>query len=271
MRFLIISVCGLAAGVAAAPTSKGKHVVHERRGLAPTRWENLGKVNGEMLIPLKIALTQNNLDKAEEYLMDVSHPESPNFGKHWTAKQIAETFAPSQETADVVKEWLAEAGISSKPTQSQNWIVADVTIKQAEELLKTTYHKYEHESGKPHIGCEDYSVPAEISKHVDFITPTVHFDAKLEMPKQKRSMSKEETYLATRQVNSMGAEVEPKKAISIGQPEDGSLPKDGGVIPDALSAALRGLDSCDNFITPDCLRALYDIPQDVETQPNSKR
>lgn len=60
--------------------------------------------------PMRIALAQSNLDKADEYLMDVSHPESPNFGKHWTAKQVAEMFAPSQESYDAVTFWLRSSG-----------------------------------------------------------------------------------------------------------------------------------------------------------------
>jgi tripeptidyl-peptidase-1 len=34
-------------------------------------------------------------------------------GKHWTAEQVANTFAPHQETKDVVTDWLAGAGIAA--------------------------------------------------------------------------------------------------------------------------------------------------------------
>jgi len=43
---------------------------------------------------MRIALTQRNLDNAYDHLMEVSHPESASFGKHWTVKDVAETFAP---------------------------------------------------------------------------------------------------------------------------------------------------------------------------------
>lgn len=32
-------------------------------------------------------------------------------GKHWTAEQVANTFAPHQETKDAVTDWLIESGI----------------------------------------------------------------------------------------------------------------------------------------------------------------
>lgn len=46
------------------------------------------------MLPMRIALTQSNLDKGEEWLMDVSHPTSEKYGKHWTAEDIANAFAP---------------------------------------------------------------------------------------------------------------------------------------------------------------------------------
>lgn len=42
--------------------------------------------------------------------MDVSHPASPNYGKHWTSKEVMDMFAPSAETVRDVFEWLEDAG-----------------------------------------------------------------------------------------------------------------------------------------------------------------
>lgn len=46
------------------------------------------------MLPMRIALAQSNLDKGEEWLMDVSHPTSEKYGKHWTAEDVANAFAP---------------------------------------------------------------------------------------------------------------------------------------------------------------------------------
>src|SRR4051812_4415870 len=110
MHFSLLIVCGLLTTALAAPTSQ-RHVVHERRERLPTHWSKNSKLNGDLIIPLRIALAQNNLDKADEFIMDVSHPDSPNFGKHWTAKQVAEAFAPSEEAVNTISRWLAESGI----------------------------------------------------------------------------------------------------------------------------------------------------------------
>ena len=116
-------------------------------------------------------------------MMDISHPQSLNFGKHWSAKQVADTFAPSKHTQDSVKEWLASAGIPLSrisKSQSMGWLNFDLTVAEAEKLLRTDYYIHEHGDSKTvQVAFDDYSVPETIREHVDFITPTLHFDAKI--------------------------------------------------------------------------------------------
>ena len=53
----------------------------------------------------------------------------------------------------------------------------DASIEEAESLLKTEYNVYPHaQTGDDILAVEGYSFPAHIQEHVDFITPTVHFD-----------------------------------------------------------------------------------------------
>lgn len=68
------------------------------------------------------------------------------------------------------------------------WVTFEATVDEAENLLKTEYHLHKHETGKPHVATDDYYIPEHIQPHVDFITPTVHFDSKLSMAKQRRDM-----------------------------------------------------------------------------------
>ncbi len=222
---------------------------------------------------MRIALTQSNLDRADEFLMDVSHPASPNYGKHWSAKQIAETFAPSQDTVNSVLSWLAEHGISGgrvKQSQSLNWLHADVTVSEAEDLLNTQYFEYKHRTtGQAHVACEEYSLPEDIEQHIDFVTPTVHFDAKVGNPKKRRTLNEKENAIAKRQTSATGHNVQPGIGHSIGFPGDGSLPKYGGKIS-SLESIIKQLDNCDVAITPDCLRALYEFPPNFPANAKSK-
>ncbi|KAJ7260959.1 hypothetical protein B0H12DRAFT_365175 [Mycena haematopus] len=43
--------------------------------------------------------------------LDVSHPDTENYGKHWTSEAVRAYFQPSQESVEAVMEWLVEAGV----------------------------------------------------------------------------------------------------------------------------------------------------------------
>ena len=92
MYYSFLATAALAVSVVASPFST--HVVHERRSHAPNGWTKRSQLHRNAILPMRIGLKQSNIDRGYEYLDDVSHPSSPNYGKHWTAKQVAETFAP---------------------------------------------------------------------------------------------------------------------------------------------------------------------------------
>lgn len=272
MHFSILTLCALITGAIAAPAiiSNG-HVVHERRERLPASWNKEAGVHGDSRIPLRVGLKQNNLDLADEYLMDISHPDSPNYGNHWTAKQIAETFAPSKESISAVTDWLNAHGISGhrvKQSQSLNWIHADVSIAEAEKLLGTRYYQFKHAiSGQSHVACEEYSLPKDLQEHVDFITPTVHFDVKIEKSKERRELTDEDIEIVKRQ-SKVTHDVQPGTGSSIGSPSDKSLPKFGGKVP--FGTILDQLSHCDTSIVPNCLRALYQFPPYFPANPKSE-
>lgn len=50
------------------------HVVHEERESNLARWVKRDRVLKDAKLPMRIGLSQSNLDKVHDYLMDVSHP-----------------------------------------------------------------------------------------------------------------------------------------------------------------------------------------------------
>ena len=263
MRSTLLSLVAFLATVIAAPSSI--HVLHEKRDAVPFGWERHDRLPGNKVLPMRIALKQSNLDKAEEYLMEVSHPKSPKYGQHWSAKQVAETFVPSQESFDAVTVWLKSSGIDSErisKSQSMGWLTFDATVAEAENLLKTEFFLHKHITGKPHVACDDYSVPEYVQPHVDFITPTVHFDTKVPQSRhvEKRDMPLERR--ATPTVAAAGVPVQSKAAVKkITNPNGGYLPKKGPNIN--IKGIIAELQNCNQFIVPDCLRALYRFPPNV--------
>lgn len=122
-------------------------------------------------------------------------------------------------------------------------------------MLKTKYHVYEHdETGQPHVACEEYSIPAALKDKIDFVYPTVHFDAKLKVRDTSDSVTKRE--------------VKPGAAKSPGKPGSGSLPNwNHSFLPH--SDIIKELQNCDKQITPWCLRLLYKFPPGLTVNPKN--
>lgn len=214
---------------------------------------------------MRVALTQSNLDKGYDHLLDVSHPESTNYGKHWDAQQVAETFAPTQESVDLVTEWLESSGIPGNRisrSQSLGWLHFDATVGEAEMLLKTQYHLHQHKTGKPHVACESYHIPEHLKPHIDFITPTVHFDTQVAQANPALEKRAEPSSTAA-----VGVPVQSKAALQITEPGNGFLPKKGAVID--IENLVDELEDCNTHITPNCLRALYRFPPGFTANPKN--
>ena len=154
MHFYALSL--LAALATAAPTSK--HVLHERRAIHP-EWTKSNRLHGDVKLPMRIGLTQSNLDRGYDMLMSVSRPESSSYGKHYTAQEVNDLFAPAVDAVQSVRNWLHSAGIeASRISQSANkqWLQFDAKTEEAEALFNTKYHFFEHAtSGKTTIACDE--------------------------------------------------------------------------------------------------------------------
>lgn len=250
----IVAVFSLAALAFAGP-QLSPHVVHERRAFNPEKrgWRLARRLESATVLPMKIGLTQNNLDTLEDVLMAVSHPESPDYGKHWTAERVVEHFAPARDTVEAVVEWLGQSGISRdrlRLSASKGWIKVNATVGEVEDLLKTEYHVWEDDDGAERVGCHEYSVPEHVAPHVDIIKPTVHMGARVAPKKfQKRF-----TIPLSERANSPDLVNSP---VKLGSPSSFNGPKTNGRKVDGSTTL--GLADCDEFITPICLQTLYNV------------
>ena len=278
MRSSLLALGALIVSTSAAPSAS--HIQHEKRSFLPPGWEKHERIPGHEVIPMRFALAQQNLHKADQYLMDVSSPDSPNYGKHWTAKQIAEAFAPSEESVDAVTAWLKSSGIDPvriQKSQSLGWLALNATILEAEDLLKTRYYLHKHDTGKAHVGCSDYYVPAHVRPHIDFITPTLHFDTKIPHAQPMQKLNMEEVQYEKRADSPAGAAsstaavgrpVQTKAAVNVLKtPTNGFKPKKGPNIN--VQKINMELQNCNTMIVPDCLRSLYHFPSNFFANPRN--
>ena len=65
-----LTLVALTAEVKAVPFP-ATHTVHEKRGSPPSQWMKRVRTHPDSILPIRIGLTQSNLDKAHDYLMDV--------------------------------------------------------------------------------------------------------------------------------------------------------------------------------------------------------
>ena len=69
IKFLLcfVALLGVIEAIAIPPY----HEVHEKRGTLHPRWVKRDRVDSHKLLPMRIGLTQSNLENGYEHLMDV--------------------------------------------------------------------------------------------------------------------------------------------------------------------------------------------------------
>lgn len=66
----IAMVAALAVLSNAAPALL-KHVMHEKRQAPASDWVKVARIESTAILPMRIGLTQSNLDKGHDFLMEV--------------------------------------------------------------------------------------------------------------------------------------------------------------------------------------------------------
>ncbi|KAI9641697.1 hypothetical protein NHQ30_009553 [Ciborinia camelliae] len=250
---VVLIIPGIIAVALPSPqtiSSRSSLVLHEKRHAPRMQWMKRDRIASTTLLPVRIGLAQGNLEKGHDFLMDVSHPKSSNYGKHWTAEQVHEMFAPSEETIDTVRNWLVDSGIAASRivhSDSKGWYAFDATSSELEALLNTQYFTYEHSStDEIAAACDEYHLPAYVQPHVDYITPGVKLISTKKGQVSKRSI------LGGRR---------GKNHVPFRRPVDSF-----GTYSHHNSSSLS---TCDEIITPACVKALYHIPLPSKANPNN--
>jgi len=157
MQFSLSVVAAFAALCAALPTTNIPHVLHEKRD-APTttNWVKRGIVPSGNMLPVRIGLTQSNLEKGRAILDDISRHDSPNYGKHLSVEEVHDLFAPSKDTVEAVSAWLRNAGVEFSHSVNKQWMELDLNAEELGSLLRTKYDEWEHVgTGKLHVSCDE--------------------------------------------------------------------------------------------------------------------
>ncbi|KAI9711500.1 MAG: hypothetical protein M1820_002063 [Bogoriella megaspora] len=257
--------CSLAAAAALATSVQCAvlnvpHVVHEKREVPTRHWTKRSTLEKDAVLPMRIGMTQSNLDRGDELLMEIAHHESPKYGQWYTPEEIVELFAPSKDTVSSVRSWLESAGIASERiSQSANkqWMQFDATVEEAESLLRTEYSVYEHGvTGRKHIACDEYHIPAHVQKHVDYVTPGLRLVAggKISTPTDSENDLEKRKFLVN------GANNEGTYGTTTGS-SHWAGPLTLAAVNSTVLANLtqNQLFNCDLYATPACIKREYNI------------
>ncbi|KAH9941656.1 subtilisin-like protein [Epithele typhae] len=182
-----------------------------------------------------LAMPQTNVPALHDALMDVSDPDSANYGRHLSKAQVAALVAPSQDSVQAVNAWLGKNNIStSVASASGDMLDLHLTVHQANALLDANFTSYVHTgSNKTMIRTLAYSLPASVHDHVAWIYPTTQFIA------------------PSPDAPTVDVEAFTTPAQSKSKSKRGLRARDDFQIPQEL---------CGKVVTPECLMKMYNIP-----------
>ncbi|CAK5272371.1 unnamed protein product [Mycena citricolor] len=152
-------------------------VVHESRPAPAVGFVHTGVPPADQELTLRIALKQNNIAGLEAELLAVSTPGSARYGQHLTSEEMLSYVTPSSDTVTAVNTWLKEHNLtSSVVSPAGDHLSVKVPVAKANSLLGTQFSVFTHiESGETTVRTLEYSLPADIAPHVDFVGPTTAF------------------------------------------------------------------------------------------------
>jgi len=174
--FSTIVVLGYLAGVLAAPASHIKQYAIKERHAVPKGWTPVSRPDAHHSITLQIGLKQQNQDKLEQHVMEVSDPSHARYGQYLSADEVHDLIAPADDTVGLVQAWLHDHNITTSTlSTTKDWIYVTLPVAKIERLLQAEYSVYRHEDDYTLVRATEWSLPMHLHEHIDVIQPTTSF------------------------------------------------------------------------------------------------
>jgi len=183
-----------------------------------------------MGVQFRLAMKQQAHDVFEQTLFAISNPDHELYGQYLQVADIKNLTKSSETATKFVYLWLQQSGINDSQIlyDGSNTFHFETTIKVAEAMMGSEFYSFEDASGMSITRTLGYSVPDGVASHLMMIHPTTHFG---QMSPQRISLSS---------VSKPSRQAPSATTINSGNP--------------AFNITL-----CNQTITPDCLRAIYEI------------
>lgn len=193
---------------------------------APQEWQKGAAVPVSKRLGFRIAIRPENAFAFEQQVIAMSTPDHPSYGRHMKQKEVRRMLQPSLEASGAVLQWLAGEGVPATNIRDDgDWIQFQVSASEAERMLNTRFHYYSHSAGEIEIiRTLRYSVPQKLLKHIQLIQPTTRFP----------------------QIRAQYSAISDHFAIA----------SEKGEYNQSMEL---GKSTCNNAITPQCLKNLYNV------------
>lgn len=164
----------LVLALSTLPTAFGKSFSHHTA--VPSGWQvhETAKVAsaGKQQV-FSIALTMQGVDQLESKLLDLSSPDSKNYGQWLSQDEVSSAFSPSKEAISSVTKWLKSKGVKHYKVNG-GFIDFALDVKGANALLGGDYQYYTKE-GQTKLRTLSYSIPDDVAEYVQFVDPSTNF------------------------------------------------------------------------------------------------
>lgn len=183
----------------------------------------------------------------------VSDPSHSRYGQHLSSSEVQELVKPSDETSDLVHQWLASHGYGSNHlgySPARDWLKIVLPVKDAERLLNTEYSVFKHQDGSELLRTPEWSLPVHLHRHIDAIQPTNSFFRMAPLDTQ---------WMASPAAAAFAKADFTSTSITITQALATTVDP---AVPQVCNASV---------ITPDCLRTLYGTKDYIPKVPAKSR
>lgn len=159
--------------VSGRPLTEGEGLVeHETTPNLPAGWQLVSTANDNENLDLRIALRQPHQDYLE-IAQDVSNPLSANYGKYLSVEDLAAAVPSTSSAAQEVISWLNSSGVNA--AHFGEWVDFRTTVGTAQRLFNANFSRYSHLDHPPILRTQSYSIPHNLSDHIDFLYPATQF------------------------------------------------------------------------------------------------
>lgn len=187
-------------------------------------------------ISIQVVFPTPSTDNAARALLYISDPDSPNYGHHWTAHQVAQAFASDQEHIETVVSWLNSSGLHLSRlahAHGKGYLHFNTTVRKAAGLFNTTFRH----ALNGQLSCDVFKLPERVTSAVEYVVAVSLNFTSSSLPAK---------------------EVKQRQRIWRRQ-----TPK---VDKNSISATIV---NCTKYMAPSCLRELYGIPSGNVPHPNN--